>query len=103
MNYKRKQFINLIESVSKGEIKPIVVAHKDRLCRLGFEFVEWFCHLNDCYIVVINSKTETVQKILLKRIASFLASMGLTIEDAVTRGWLHSKHLNSKKARKAAT
>ena len=48
-------------------------------------------------------KAETVQKILLKRTASFLASMGLTIEDAVTRGWLHPKHLNSKKARKAAT
>ena len=48
-------------------------------------------------------KAETVQKILLKRTASFLASMGLTIDDAVTRGWLHSKHLNGKRARKAAT
>ena len=48
-------------------------------------------------------KAETVQKILLRRTASFLASMGLTIEDAVTSGWLHPKHLNSKKARKAAT
>ena len=48
-------------------------------------------------------KAETVQKILLKRTASFLASMGLTIDDAVTRGWLHSKHLKGKRARKAAT
>jgi hypothetical protein len=48
-------------------------------------------------------KAETVQKILLKRTASFLAQMGLTIEDAVTRGWLHPKHFNSKRARKAAT
>ena len=32
-----------------------------------------------------------------------ICSMGLTIEDAVNRGWLHSKHLNSKRARKAAT
>ena len=38
-------------------------------------------------------KAETVQKILLKRTASFLAQMGLTLEDAVASGWLHSKHI----------
>ncbi len=48
-------------------------------------------------------KAETIQKILLRRTASFLASMGLTVEDAVTSGWLHPKHLNNKRARKAAT
>ncbi|MDJ0575129.1 MAG: zinc ribbon domain-containing protein [Xenococcaceae cyanobacterium MO_234.B1] len=48
-------------------------------------------------------KAAAVQKILLKRTASFLALMGLTLEDALNRGWLHSKHLNSKRARKAAT
>ncbi len=55
MNWKRKQFIKLMERVAKREIKTIVVAHKDRLCRFGFEFVEWFCNLNGCEIVVINS------------------------------------------------
>ena len=48
-------------------------------------------------------KAATVQKILLKRTVSFLAQMGLTIDDAVTCGWLHPKHLNGKRARKAAT
>ena len=48
-------------------------------------------------------KAETVRKILLKRTASFLASMGLTLKDAVNHQWLHSKHLKDKKARKAAT
>ena len=55
MNWKRKHFIKLMERVGQKEIKTIVVAHKDRLCRLGFEFVEWFCNLNGCEIVVINS------------------------------------------------
>ena len=49
------------------------------------------------------NQTATVHKILLKRTASFLASMGLTLEDAVDHDWLHSKHLKSKRARKAAT
>ena len=48
-------------------------------------------------------KAATVQQILLKRTASFLAQMGLTLDNAVTLGWLHSKHLKAKRARKAAT
>ncbi len=54
MNFKRKQFLKLMERVATHEIKKIVVAHKDRLCRFGFDFVEWFCHLNGCQIEVLN-------------------------------------------------
>ena len=43
-----------MERVAAHEIKKIVVAHKDRLCRFGFDFVEWFCHLNGCQIEVLN-------------------------------------------------
>ena len=46
-------------------------------------------------------KAETVQKILLKRTASFLTLKGLTLEEAVDLGWLDSKHLKRKKAKKA--
>lgn len=31
------------------------VAHKDRLARFGFDFIEWFCNLNGCRIVVLNN------------------------------------------------
>lgn len=55
MNWKRKNFIKLMNQVSNDEISEIVVGHKDRLCRFGFEFVEWFCNLHDCKIVIINN------------------------------------------------
>jgi putative resolvase len=55
LNFKRKKFMALMERVAKREIKRIVVAHKDRLCRFGFDFVEWFCKLNSCEIVVLNN------------------------------------------------
>jgi putative resolvase len=57
MNFKRKKFIKLMERVSRGEIGTIVVVHKDRLCRFGFDFVEWFCELHKCEIKVLG-KTE---------------------------------------------
>ncbi len=44
-------------NTSDGEIQEIVVAHKDRLCRFGFDFIEWFCELHHCKIIVLG-KTE---------------------------------------------
>lgn len=57
MNFKRKKFLNLMERVGRGEVSEIVIAHKDRLCRFGFDFVEWYCTQNGCQITVLG-KTE---------------------------------------------
>jgi len=55
LNFKRKKFLALMERVARREITKIVVAHKDRLCRFGFDFVEWFCNLNGCEIIILNN------------------------------------------------
>ena len=65
MSFKRKKFLNLMSEVMTGEIESIVVAHKDRLCRFGFDFVEWFCLQYDCSIVVINNVYKTPRQELL--------------------------------------
>lgn len=59
LNFQRKRFIELMEAVQRKEIKRIVVAHKDRLVRFGFEFVEWFCVQHDCTIEVLNHTYRT--------------------------------------------
>lgn len=53
MNFKRRKFIKLMERVAAKEVGEIVVGHKDRLCRFGFDFVEWFCNLNGCKVTVL--------------------------------------------------
>jgi putative resolvase len=55
LNFKRKKFLALMERVLKREIQTIVVAHKDRLCRFGFDFIEWFCNQHECEIVILNN------------------------------------------------
>ncbi|MDJ0733811.1 MAG: IS607 family transposase [Nostocaceae cyanobacterium] len=72
MNFKRKKFISIMERVAKSQIKTIVVAHKDRLCRFGFDFVEWFCNLNRCKIVVLNNAYKTPHQEMMD---DFLAIM----------------------------
>lgn len=72
LNFKRKKFITLMEQVSKQEIKVIVVAHKDRLCRFGFDFVEWFCNLNHCDIVVLNNTYKPPHQELMEDFMSIM-------------------------------
>ncbi|NEO44302.1 MAG: IS607 family transposase [Moorea sp. SIO4A3] len=72
LNFKRKKFINLMEKVAEEEIKTIVIAHKDRLCRFGFDFVEWFCSLHKCQIVVLNNTYKSPQQELMDDFMSIM-------------------------------
>src|SRR5438105_2528314 len=38
LNYKRKQFNRLMELVERGLVKTLVIAHRDRLVRFGYEW-----------------------------------------------------------------
>lgn len=61
-----------MERVAKREVSVIVVAHKDRLCRFGFDFIEWFCALNSCQIVVLNKSYKTPHQELLDDFMSIM-------------------------------
>ena len=41
INFKRKGFKRILEELFKGNIKEVVVAHKDRFSRFGFSLFEW--------------------------------------------------------------
>lgn len=56
MNFKRKKFRKLLEAVHAGEVGTIIVAHKDRLARFGFEHIEWECSNAGCKILVLNNE-----------------------------------------------
>ena len=38
LNYKRREFIHLFELVEQGRVKMLVIAHRDRLVRFGYEW-----------------------------------------------------------------
>jgi predicted site-specific integrase-resolvase len=75
MNWKRKNFLRLMTRVANNEISAIVVAHKDRLCRFGFEFVEWFCHLHQCKIVILNNAKLSPHEELMQDFMSIMHCM----------------------------
>lgn len=57
MNFKRKQFLNLLDRIQRGEIAKVLVAHKDRLVRFGFDLLDHLARENGCEIVVVNQES----------------------------------------------
>src|SRR5437868_14265575 len=51
LNYKRKQFNRLMELVELGQVRRIVIAHKDRLVRFGYGYFESFCQRHNTEII----------------------------------------------------
>lgn len=57
LNYQRKNFNILMEQVELGQVRRLVIAHRDRLVRFGYSYFEAFCERHNCEIVVITGDT----------------------------------------------
>ena len=56
MNFRRKKFLALMDAVDAGEVSTLILAHKDRLTRFGYEWFERFCQQHGCEILVLNQE-----------------------------------------------
>ncbi len=74
LDYKRKNFVGLMEKVERGEVSEIVVAHKDRLVRFGFEWFEKFCSDHGCTITVMNAESLSPEEEMTKDLLSIIHS-----------------------------
>jgi len=72
LNFKRKGFKSLLESAIDGDIKEIVVTHKDRLCRFGFELFETVLEKSNGRIVVLNHEKTSPEKELVDDLISIV-------------------------------
>ena len=72
LNYKRKNFLIILEMVERGELSEIVIAHKDRFVRFGFEWFEKFCHDHGCAIIIMNSQSLSPESEMTKDLLSII-------------------------------
>ncbi|WP_414586549.1 IS607 family transposase [Scytonema sp. PCC 10023] len=72
LNFKRPKFLKIIKSAIAGEIRFLYVAHKDRLCRFGFELVEQIIQWSGGEIIVANAETLSPQEELTKDLLSII-------------------------------
>lgn len=57
LNFKRKKFLSIMKGIRLGEINHLIVAHKDRLVRFGFDFFEEYCDWYGCKLTVANQQS----------------------------------------------
>jgi len=73
LNYKRKGFKYLLDQAIKGNIRELVVTHKDRLCRFGFDMLEGIIRdYSHGKIVVLNNKETSPEQELSDDIISII-------------------------------
>src|SRR5712692_1809207 len=66
LNYKRKQFNRLMEVIELGRVRRLIIAHRDRLVRFGYEYFEAFCERHHTEIVVINGENLSPEQELVR-------------------------------------
>jgi predicted site-specific integrase-resolvase len=57
LNFRRKKFVALMQAIDRFEVHTLVIAHKDRLVRFGFEWFAQFCADHGCQPLVLNQET----------------------------------------------
>lgn len=99
LNYKRKKFNKLFLDIEMGKVSRLIIAHKDRLVRFGYEWFEQFADRHGCEVIVMNQETlspaEEVTQDLLAIIHCFSSRLyGLRKYKSKLKELVHVKEDN---------
>jgi putative resolvase len=66
LNFKRKQFLQLVDAILEGQVERIVLAHKDRLARFGYQLLVHLCQTHKTELVVMNTESLSPEQELVQ-------------------------------------
>jgi len=72
LNFKRKKFLQLVEMVENKEVEELILAHKDRLVRFGFDFFELFFQKHGVKLTVINNQTLSPEQEMVQDLMTII-------------------------------
>ena len=74
LNWKRRGLVALLERLRAGAKLRLVVAHKDRLARFGFDLVAWFVEANGGEVVVLGHTDSSPERELVEDLPAVVHS-----------------------------
>ena len=74
LNWKRKGLISILERLHRGDKLTLVVAHRDRLARFGFELIQWLAEQNGGSVLVLNQPDASPESELTEDLLTILHS-----------------------------
>ena len=72
LNYNRQKWNQLLNDVMEQKVRTIVITHKDRFVRFGYDWFERFCLKFHTSIIVVNNEELSPQEELVQDIISIL-------------------------------
>lgn len=72
LNYKRKGLQTILQRVLQGDKLTVVVAHRDRLCRFGFDLIRFLVEQNGGEVMVLDRDDVSPQRELTEDLLSIL-------------------------------
>ena len=72
LNWQRKGLLSILERLHRGDKLDVVVAHRDRLARFGFELIEWLVVQNGGTVLVLNQSDASPESELTEDLLAIL-------------------------------
>ena len=72
LNFKRKGLQTLLDRVLGNTCQLIVIAHKDRLCRFGFDLISWLCARQQTQILVLDQTNLSPEREMVEDILAII-------------------------------
>ena len=72
LDYQRKHFNRLMEQIELGQVQRLIIAHKDRLVRFGFEWFAAFCRRHGTDLLIVNGDTLSPEQELVHDLLSIV-------------------------------
>lgn len=79
LNFKRKGLLSILERVMRGDKLTIVVAHKDRLARFGFDLIRWMVERNGGQVLVLDQSAYSPQQELVSDLLAIITVFGARV------------------------
>jgi putative resolvase len=72
LNFTRPKFLKLVDAIIAGEVATLVIAHKDRLARFGYELLTHLCDTHHCTLLVLNQETLSPEQEMIQDLLSIV-------------------------------
>ncbi len=80
MNLRREKFLAVMDAIENGDIGVLVVAHKDRLARFGFDYIEHVATRNGCQLIVANQESLSPQQELVEDLLAIVHTFSCRLD-----------------------
>lgn len=72
LNYNRQKWNDMLNEIMENKIKTIIISHKDRFIRFGYDWYEKFCAKFNVKIVIVKNEKLSPHEELVQDIVSIL-------------------------------